>query len=118
MTRKEFLKVSLGGILGGIALFFMERCNGTETPSVPEGGQSFTSTNVDNHTHTVTLARSEVENPPAAGITKATSSSTGHTHSFSMNQAQLQTVNSGTAVQVIDSLVTGHQHHYTISKWF
>jgi hypothetical protein len=35
-----------------------------------------------------------------------------------MTQAQLQTVNSGTAVTVTDSLVDGHTHDYVIQKWF
>jgi hypothetical protein len=121
MTRKEFLKISLGGLLGGLTIILTERCTSSESPSPPAppaGGQVFTSTNVDNHTHTVTFSRSDVESPPANGITKSTSSSAGHSHSFSMTQAQLQTVNGGTAVQVSDSLVSGHQHAYTITKWF
>lgn len=118
MTRKEFLKVSLGGLLGGLALVLTERCSSSEAPSVPAGGQSFTSTNVDGHTHSVTLNRTEVESPPAGGISKATSAADGHTHSFSMTQMQLQTVNAGTAVEVTDSVVSAHSHQYTITKWF
>jgi len=69
----------------------------------------------------VTLQRSEVETPPAAGIAKTTTSNSAHTHSFDMTQAELTTVNGGGSVTVTsgNSDIGGaHTHSFTITKWF
>jgi len=81
-------------------------------------GRDLSSSNVQGHSHSVTLQRSEVENPPGGGISRETSSNSGHSHTFAMTQAELQSVNGGTAVTVTDSSVQGHSHTYQIQKWF
>ena len=118
MTRKEFITTSMGGLFGSLLLFLGFGCSSSESPEMPGNEQSFTSSSTQNHTHTVTLQQSEVENPPQGGIARNTSSSAGHSHSFSMTQQQLQNVNSGQTVTVTDSTVSGHNHQYQISKWF
>ena len=67
------------------------------------------------------IHKAEVQTPPGAGISKTTSSISGHTHSFDMTQAQLTTVMGGTGVTVTsgNSDVGGaHTHNFTITKWF
>lgn len=119
MTRKEFIKTGIGGFLGGILLWLGYGCSSSTSPELPDDTQrSFTSSSSDAHTHTVTIQRSEIENPPQGGITRSTSSNAGHTHSFSMTQQQLQNVNNGQTVTVTDSTVSNHNHQYQISKWF
>ncbi len=122
MTRKDFLKTAFGGILGTLFYLGFENCASSTTPETPGGSNTnqkiFTSTSNSGHTHTITIQKSEVESPPAAGITRNVSSSGGHTHSFSMTQSQLQSVNNGGSVEITDSVSDGHTHKYTISKWF
>ena len=126
MTRKEFLEKLAGGVAGGFLIMLGAGCS-SDSPTSPDtpsdGGtgndqESFTSSVAQGHTHSVTVSRSEVENPPSGGITKTTSSGGGHTHSFSMTQQQLTDVNNGQTVTVTDSSVSGHNHDYEISKWF
>lgn len=126
MTRKEFLGTLASGVVSGFLIMLGTGCSSDsptspDTPSDGAGGndqESFTSTVAQGHSHTVTINRSEVENPPSEGITKTTSSGGGHTHSFSMTQQQLTDVNNGQTVTVTDSSVSGHTHDYEISKWF
>ncbi|HSA97236.1 MAG TPA: hypothetical protein VLJ16_14365 [Acidobacteriota bacterium] len=113
-------------LIGICALAFIAfGISGCSSSTTPGGGggttHMFTSTSVNAHTHTVTIDRADVTTPPAAGITESTSSSAGHSHSFAMTQAQLTTVNGGTAVNITtgSSSVTGaHTHDISISKWF
>lgn len=122
MTRKEFLKTFFIGMVGGTATILGLKCSSPESPDQPNGDeeneQTFTSNTVDGHTHTVTLEKSEIENPPDGGISKNTSYSGGHTHTFSMTQQQLMDVKNGQTVTVSDSVVSNHQHDYDISKWY
>jgi hypothetical protein len=106
-----FLTLIIAGVTG---------CGSPTTPP-PTTSKTFTSTSVNAHSHTVTIAKADVETPPAAGIALTTSSSVGHTHSFNMTQAQLMTVNGGTAVtQTTGPADIGgvHSHDFTISRWF
>lgn len=119
MTRKDFLKTALGGFLGAFAYLGLTGCSSPTEPEIPDTSQkTFTSSSNSGHSHTVSITRTQVENPPAEGITLTTSSSGGHTHIFSMNQQQLQNVNNGQTVTVTDSTVSNHSHQYQISKWF
>ncbi len=121
MTRKDFLKTSSIGFLAGLICLSKAGCKGT--PTTPD-----TSTNIDQkafasstdqgHSHTATVNKSEIESPPAGGISRSTSSSGGHTHTFSMTQTELQSVKSGSTVAVSDSVVSSHSHTYQIKKWY
>ncbi len=71
-----------------------------------------------NHTHTITIQKTEVDAPPANGINRQTSSGSGHTHSFVMTQAQLQDVLAGTPVVITSGDTSAHTHNFTISKWY
>lgn len=120
MERRKFLGRVLGGVLVGTAALAGGRCGGGGDggPTTPMTGQTFASSSSEGHTHSVTIQRDEVTSPPSGGISKSTSSSAGHTHAFAMSQAQLQAVNQGMSVQLSDSVVQGHSHNYTITKWF
>ena len=50
---------------------------------------SFTSSNDQNHTHTVSLLLTDISTPPAAGVTKTTSLDDAHTHTVSLTEADL-----------------------------
>ena len=120
MTRKDFLKTSSIGFLAGLIYLSKVGCNETPTtPGIPDiDERAFTSSTEQDHSHTANIYKSEIENPPAEGISFPTSFSDGHTHNFSMTQAELQSVMSGNRVEVSDSLVRSHSHTYRIEKWF
>jgi hypothetical protein len=113
------------GTVGAAALallaFGAAACSSSSSPAPPGTSKFFTSTTVNAHTHTIILAQDDLDNPPAQGLSRMTTSATGHTHSFAMTQAQLMTVAGGTPVTITtgSSDVTGtHTHDFTISKWF
>jgi hypothetical protein len=120
MTRKDFLKTAFGGALGMLVFTGLNSCKSPESPDMTDDSsqKTFTSTSNSGHTHRITLNRSEIENPPANGITRSTTSASGYSHTFSMSQAQLQSVNTGNKVNITDSLSSGHSHSYTLEKWF
>ena len=72
----------------------------TTTPPNPDTSRTFASTSVNSHTHSVTIEKADVQTPPAAGISKTTTSNSAHTHSFTLTQAQLATINGGGSVTV------------------
>lgn len=118
MKRKDFLSSVFIGALGALMVFSQSKCSGTTDPDDPTAQRTFTSTSDSGHTHTITIQKSELQNPPAAGISRQTSSSGGHTHAFSMTQGELQTVNGGGPVVITTSVADLHDHSFTITKWF
>ncbi len=122
MSKRRVLAVLSGAAFLTLLMLGVTGCGSSTTPP-PGGGtsRSFVSTSSNAHSHSVVIQRAEVETPPAAGIMKTTSSTSAHTHSFAMTEAELTTVNDGTAVVVTSgSSPTGgdHTHNFTISKWF
>jgi len=115
VSGAAFLVLLAAGVTG---------CGGSTGPYGGGGGDAthtFLSTTVNAHYHTLTINKTDVQTPPAAGLSLTTSSASGHTHSFTLTQVQLTTVNGGTAViqSTATSDVTGtHSHDFTISKWF
>jgi hypothetical protein len=118
MRRSEFLKLFGAGALVTAAAGLAAACKSSTTPTNTVDSHTFTSTTVSGHTHTITLQKTEVAAPPAAGINRQTSSGSGHTHAFVMTQAQLQDVLAGTPVNVTTGDTSGHNHDFTITKWY
>jgi hypothetical protein len=121
MKRAEFLKVMGAGTLVALAGSAVTACKSSSTtPSNPDS-HTFTSTgpsdNSSGHTHTITIQKTEVETPPAGGISRETSTN-GHSHTFTMTAANLADVKAGTAVTVTTSNTSGHTHDFAISKWY
>jgi hypothetical protein len=127
MTRKEFLKLGTSGAALGLATLLAARCKSSTTPGPTATSNTFTSSTVQGHNHTVTVAQNEINSPPSGGISRETSSSavsygTGHTHTFTMTQTQLTSVMNGTTVTIETSATDGgsgsHTHVFSIAKWF
>ncbi len=116
MQRSEFLKLMGAGALTVLAGSVLTACKSTTSPTNPTS-KTFTSTTSVGHTHTITIQRAEIDAPPSAGISRQTSAN-GHTHTFTMNAAELATVAGGAAVTVTTSDTNGHNHQFTISKWY
>ncbi len=120
MTRRNML-ASLVGLLPMILLGMIACSGSSSTTTPPNDTHTFNSTITNYHSHTVTLNKTDVESPPMAGVAGDTSSSSGHTHSYALTQAELTTLMGGGSVTITtgDSSVTGlHNHDITFSKWF
>jgi hypothetical protein len=125
MKRNEFLKVLGAGVLIVAVGILWSGCKSSTTPTPSTSDtKDFISTSVadstgSNHNHTVTVKKSECQTPPAAGISRETTSANGHTHAFTMTSAQLTQVNNGTPVEVT---TTGgpdtHQHVFHVLAWY
>jgi len=118
MKRRKFLSGTLMGIIGVIAGLSQWRCKSPMSPSDPNEEKTFRSSYDDGHTHTITIKKTEIQNPPASGISRSTSSDSYHSHTFTMSQAELQMVNSGVSVSVKTGVSSGHTHTFTVTKWF
>jgi tRNA U34 5-carboxymethylaminomethyl modifying GTPase MnmE/TrmE len=81
-----------------------------------EESKEFTSTSVNNHTHTFTLNKADLDTPPAEGISRATSSSANHTHTVTLTKEQLGHIKMGMEQTVKTSIDSGHSHDFTF-KW-
>jgi len=90
-------------------------CNSTPTSPDNLDSKTFTSSNDQGHTHTITIQKAEVET--AAGISRETSAN-GHTHTFTMTSAELTNVKNGAAVLITTKDSNGHNHNFTIQKWY
>ncbi len=118
MTRKEFLKMMGAGSLVGFGTFLAAKCSSSSSPSPPGQTKDFISTDVQSHTHSFTMNRSDIDSPPAGGITRDTSSSAGHSHSVTISQSELMAMQTGASETITTSNVSAHTHDFTFSKWF
>jgi hypothetical protein len=118
MKRKDFWAIGVLGLLGLFLTLGGAACSSSTTPSNTTTSQTFTSTSVQSHTHTVTIQKTEVDSPPSGGISRQTSTSGGHSHTFTMTQDQLNSVKNGASVQIETSVDSSHSHSFTIAKWY
>jgi hypothetical protein len=80
-------------------------------------GIDSTSTVTDDHSHQICVATSDLTSPPTAGVTYTSTNVGNHTHTVALTQAQLQMIESGTAVgPITSSTAEGHTHDWTIMK--
>lgn len=86
-------------------------------------GIDSTSTLDEMHTHDICVQTSDLTNPPAAGVTYTSTNVGSHTHTLTLTQAQLTSIQSGTAVGPVTSSATSdpvdgvlHTHDWTIMK--
>jgi hypothetical protein len=120
-TRRELLSATTTLLLVPfipLACSSSSSGNGGSSPGTDSGngcdGIFETSTVTNNHTHTLCVPTTDLTNPPAAGKVYTTSVSENHTHTVNLTQAQLQSIESGTAVTVTTSAPAAHM--FTISK--
>ena len=119
-AKKIFMIVAGAGFLA-LLMFAGAGCGSSTTPGPGDNTRMFTSTTANAHTHTVVIAKADIQTPPSAGISETTSANVGHSHTFGLTEAQLVTINGGTAVtQATGTSDVGgtHFHEFTISKWF
>jgi len=113
MQRREFLHFAAGAtVLLGVV---HAACK--NSPTIPTNAKMFTSSSEQGHAHTITIEKTEIESPPAGGISRQTSAN-GHTHTFTMTAVELTDVKNGTAVGVTTADSNGHSHNFTIQKWY
>jgi hypothetical protein len=125
MKRKEFLKIAAAGAAVGLGQLALSACKSSTptTPTTPSTSKTFTSSLAESHTHTVGIARTEIDSPPAGGFVRDTSIYSGHSHTFTISLADLTTVAGGGTVTVNTSTEApvysaAHFHTFTISKWY
>jgi hypothetical protein len=111
-TRREVLSATTMLLLVPLAPL---ACSSSSSPAGNNCSGIFeTSTVTNGHTHTLCVPTTDLTTPPAAGVTYTTSTDAGHSHTVTLTQAQLQSIEGGTAVTVTTS--SPAPHNFTISK--
>lgn len=119
MKRTDFLKILGAGTMTAIAGSLLSSCKSSTTPTPPTpDSKDFISTSVDNHSHTITLKKTDLQSPPSGGISRETSTVNEHHHTFTMTQAELSQVNNGTVVEIDTADTNAHHHRFHLQSWF
>jgi hypothetical protein len=115
MNRREVI-VKLGGLLLVLPASRVLMACGSDSGGNPTS-LTFTSSNDDGHTHTVSLGLTEIGTPPAAGVTKTTSTDLSHNHTVTLTMADLDSIDAGNTVTKTTSEDTepGHVHTHTFA---
>jgi hypothetical protein len=93
------------------------------TPMIPPYIYTYTSSDAENHNHTMRLYDSFMTSPPS-DLIDTSSEVLSHTHTMAPSQEQLASVNSGQSVTVTSSTATNpatgtaHYHTWTLVKNF
>ncbi|HEX7503254.1 MAG TPA: hypothetical protein VF451_07510 [Acidobacteriota bacterium] len=120
MTKISSLKWGLGSGLAALGILFLASCSGSGSAVNPPPTLDFNSSIVLGHFHTITINKSDIDNPPAAGLALTTSVTSAHSHRFTMTPDELLSVAAGSAVTVITDFGNGgdgvHTHSFSIMK--
>ncbi|MGO9000215.1 MAG: hypothetical protein ACLQVI_43355 [Polyangiaceae bacterium] len=124
LTRREVLSKSTVLLLVPIAgsAVACSSSNNSSSSSVIQASEDASACNgifeistvTNNHDHSLCVLTTDLTDPAAAGVTYTTSFNDGHAHTVSLTQAQLQSIEAGTAVTVTTS--SPYAHNFTISK--
>ena len=91
-------------------------CGSTSTPPAgTSNALRFTSSNVSGHTHDFSIDAVDLTSPPAAGLSGETSVSLSHTHTVSLAQSELQQIEAGQTITKDTSSTEGHIHTFEFS---
>jgi hypothetical protein len=110
-TRREFLTGATATLL---LVPLVHGACGSKGDGACDGLQT-TSTVAFGHTHTFCVPTADLTNPPASGATY-TSSGPDPTHTVTLTQGQLQSIQSGQTVTVTSSVNGNHTHDFAIHK--
>jgi len=124
MHRREFLIRSIEGssvLLLLPAGWAVTGCGGTSygsgnTMSSTVAGLMFTSSTVSGHNHAFTIAMTDLDQPPSAGVSGDTTAAAGHTHTVALTQADLQQISAGQSVSKTTSVAQDHEHTFDFSR--
>jgi hypothetical protein len=115
MNRRQFLvRATIGGAT--VPLLFTEiGCSDDDDDNGnggPGGSETFTSNNVNGHTHSITIPDSDLT---AGGGHNYTSTNVqGHTHQVSLDSVEIDNLTAGCVVVATSSNNSGHEHTWRI----
>jgi hypothetical protein len=113
MKRREFLvRATIGGVSVPLLVSQIGCGDDEEGPGPgPGGGTEFVSGQASGHTHSITIADSELE----AGNTRTyTSTSVGHTHTVTISDTDFDQLKRGCRISKPSSQSDGHTHTWEI----
>jgi hypothetical protein len=123
MQRRHFLRTT-GGIMLVLpfGVFAAEACYGggssgdtAAAPPIVSGSNAVYTSSIDgDHSHTFSIALSELSSP--SDLSGDTSVDDGHAHSVAVTAAQLQNVELGQTIQVTTGTSESHSHVFTLVK--
>jgi hypothetical protein len=112
-TRREFLtRATLTLVLVPVAAA-SAACASASGGAGGCDGIDPTSTVVQGHSHSVCIPHDDIANPPAGGATYTTSGP-DPTHTVTLTQAQLKSIQAGQTVNVTTSVANGHTHDFAL----
>src|SRR5215469_8860851 len=110
MERRQFCKLAAGALVLIPAGLFLVRCGGggsdqtangpTNQPSQNGTKLIFTSSVVEDHSHTFGIEMAAIDTPPANGVSGPSSVVENHSHGVVVSSAQLSNISAGQTVQV------------------
>ena len=113
MNRREVI-IRVGGILLAIPASRVLMACGGGSGATSSNSLQFTSSpgDIDNHIHTVDLAKADISAPPAGGRTETTSLNANHTHTVTLTEADFASIDAGNVVTKTTSEdeTPGHVH--------
>lgn len=137
-TRREFLASATTTLLLIPIVACSSSSSPSSSPSSPSSpgspfdggacdGVESTSSLVSQHTHLLCVPTSDLESPPAGGATYTSSvapdplatgapDSGAHTHTVTLSQAQLSSVQAGQSVTTTSSISLEHDHTFLIVR--
>ena len=85
-------------------------------PSASGTQITYTSSEIESHSHTFAIAFSDLSSPPANGVSGETSTALSHTHTVMVSMSDLENVEMGESMMVTTSVTGGHSHVFTFVK--
>jgi len=120
-----FIVISLlAGGCGGGGSSSGDYPNPISSPVIGPYIYTYTTTDADNHNHSARLYNTNLNSPPAAGVSDTSTTVENHSHGFTITQNQLTSINSGSQIMISLTSATNpdtgvsHTHNVTLIKAF
>jgi hypothetical protein len=115
MKRRELL-VRVGSLAVWLpASRLLVGCSASDETDGPSS-LTFTSSNVDGHTHQLELEVAIIEAPPASGTQRTTSEVSGHVHTVVLTETDLAAIRANQTVTKSTSVDAEHSHSFTFRR--
>jgi hypothetical protein len=110
MGRREFIGAAAAALFAGVVIT-VTGCSEDDTTGPGDGGKTGTVEKTNDHSHSVSITKAQID---AGGAVTLTLTGSGHTHALNLTSADVAAIKSGAGVHSKPSEDSGNGHTHLV----